>query len=83
MIEGYNSTDEGDNGVDGCGSEDTLYVDDFEEKLIEAIDSVSETSSSKGRLLTFHSIAKAFTSRYLYDFVQDRYVSLLLISVFN
>lgn len=75
MIEGYNSGDEGENGVDGCG-DDTLYVDDFEEKLIEAIDSVSETSSSKGRLVTFDFIAKAFTSRYLYDFVQDRYVSI-------
>ena len=76
MIEGYNSADEAENGVDSCGADDTLYVDDFEEKLIEAIDSVSETSSSKGRLITFDSIAKAFTSRYLCDFLQDRYVSI-------
>lgn len=75
MIEGYNSGDEGENG-DGCGPDDALYVDDFEDKLIEAIDSVSETSSAKGRLLTLDSIAKAFTSRYLYDFLQDRYVSI-------
>lgn len=76
IIEGYNSGDEGENGVDGCVGDDPLYMDDFEDKLIEAIDSVSQTSSSKGRQGTFDSIAKAFTSRYLYDFVQDRYVSL-------
>lgn len=73
MIEGYNSGDEGENG-DSCGTDDALYVDDFEDKLVEAIDSISETSSSKGRLVTFDFITKAFTSRYLYDFVQDRYV---------
>lgn len=74
MIDGYNSADE-DNGIDGCGPEEgSVYVDDFEDKLIEAIDTLSETSSLKGRVVGFNSIIKAFTTRYLYDFVQNRYV---------
>lgn len=75
MIDGYNSAEE-DVGGNASGGEDSGngYGDDFEDKLIEAIDTLSETSSLKGRIATFNSIIKAFTSRYLYDFVQDRYV---------
>lgn len=63
-----------------CGSEgttgeaeveDAVLHDDFEDKLKEAIDGTSQ-KSAKGRLTCLEAIRKAFSTRYLYDFLMDR-----------
>lgn len=59
----------GEDGEDG----DDGYYDDFEDKLIEALDSATE-KSTKGRILALESIGRAFRSRYMFDFVSDRLV---------
>ena len=59
-------TDAGEDGDDG-------YYDDFEDKLVEAIESASE-KSTKGRILALEAIARAFRTRYMFDFIYDRLV---------
>lgn len=54
----------GEEGDDG-------YYDDFEDKLVEAIESASE-KSTKGRILALEAIGRAFKTRYMFDFICDR-----------
>lgn len=60
------AAEDGEDGDDG-------YYDDFEDKLIEAMESATE-KSTKGRILALESIGRAFRSRYMFDFVSDRFV---------
>ncbi|XP_076363065.1 interferon-related developmental regulator 1-like [Tachypleus tridentatus] len=54
--------------------EDGAMYDDFEEKLKEAIDGTTQ-KSTKGRLGCLETIRKAFTSKYMYDFVIERKIT--------
>lgn len=52
-------------------AEEAVLHDDFEDKLKEAIDGASQ-KSAKGRLSCLEVIRKAFSTKYLYDFLMDR-----------
>lgn len=52
-------------------AEEPVLHDDFEDKLKEAIDGASQ-KSAKGRLSCLEAIRKAFSTKYLYDFLMDR-----------
>lgn len=69
-FDGYGSDNEG-YGPEGDNTADDGYYDDFEEKLLEALDATSD-KSSKTRQLALEAIKKAFTTRYMYDFIADR-----------
>lgn len=56
-------------------SEDNQEQDTFEEKLKEDIDGATQ-KSAKGRQACLEALAKAFTSRYVYDFILERRVTL-------
>jgi hypothetical protein len=60
----------GEDGDDG-------YYDDFEDKLVEAIELAGE-KNMKSRILALESIARAFRTRYMFEFISDRYVCLHL-----
>ena len=64
-------------GGEEAGAEDgdDGFYDDFEDKLVEAIESASE-KSTKGRILALEAIARAFRTRYMFDFIYDRFVCL-------
>ena len=62
----------GEDGDDG-------YYDDFEDKLVEAIESASE-KSTKGRILALEAIARSFKTRFMFDFICDRFVCVCLMS---
>ncbi|XP_076340105.1 interferon-related developmental regulator 1-like [Tachypleus tridentatus] len=51
--------------------EETALSDDFEEKLKEAIDGTSQ-KSAKGRQICLELVRKSLTSRYMYDFIIER-----------
>ncbi|KAI1294948.1 Interferon-related developmental regulator 1 [Halotydeus destructor] len=57
-----------ENGDDG-------YYDDFEEKIVEAIDLTTE-KTAKTRLMAIEAIKKAFTTRYMFDFIAERKVTI-------
>lgn len=59
-------TDEA-NGVEDNG----CYIDDFEEKLMEAMDAANG-KSAKTRQLALDAIRKALTTRFCFDFLIDR-----------
>lgn len=67
-LDGYGSDAEDGVKVDENGDE--IY-DDFEDKLVEAIDNASE-KSAKTRQTALEVMKKAFTSRYLFNFIFDR-----------
>lgn len=56
-------------------NDDGSYYDDFEDKLLEAIDGVQQ-KSLKTRLLNLEMIKKALTTRFIYDFVMNRKLAL-------
>jgi hypothetical protein len=71
-----------------CGSDDLnndndinedngCYIDDFDEKLIEAIDGCNG-KSVKSRQLALDAIRKALTTRFCFEFLFDRFVDLIL-----
>ena len=65
-----NNTDDNLNNEDnGC------YIDDFEEKLLEAMDATSG-KSAKTRQLAMDAIRKALTTRFCFDFLMERLVRL-------
>lgn len=69
----YGSDADTNNGDDNNTDESGAYVDDFEEKLTEALDGING-KSAKTRQLCLDAIRKALTTRFCYDFVMDRFV---------
>ena len=62
-------TDEANTAEDnGC------YIDDFEEKLLEAMDAANG-KSAKSRQLALDAIRKALTTRFCFDFLIERLYS--------
>ncbi len=59
-----------DNGLNG--EENGTFVDDFEEKLIEAIDGTN-TKSAKTKQLCLDAIRKSLITRFCFDFLIDRF----------
>lgn len=57
-------------------AEDLMPFDDFEEKLKEAVDGINQ-KSTKARMICLQAITKALRSRYLYDFLSDRKVTVV------
>lgn len=53
-------------------TEETNIEEEFEEKLRDAIDGLSQ-KSAQGRTQCMEAISKAFTKRFIPDFVVDRY----------
>jgi hypothetical protein len=62
-----------DNGLNG--EENGTFVDDFEEKLIEAIDGTN-TKSAKTKQLCLDAIRKSLITRFCFDFLIDRKVTI-------
>ena len=60
--------EEGETGDDG-------FYDDFEEKIQDAISNATD-KSTKSRILALEYITRAFRTRYMFDFIEDRYVCL-------
>lgn len=69
-----------DDGIPGnCeNQEDDGFYDDFEDKLLEAIEGTSE-KSVKTRQMCLEAIKKAFTKRYCVDFIVERYNIALIV----
>ncbi|XP_054164174.1 interferon-related developmental regulator 2-like [Oppia nitens] len=72
-----NGSDDFNNPTDDINDDtnNMSYIDDFESKLIEAIDQTSG-KSAKTRQLSLDSIRKALTTRFCYDFLIDRKVTI-------
>ncbi|CAG2100364.1 unnamed protein product [Medioppia subpectinata] len=69
-------SDDMNGATDDCNNEDNgVYIDDFEEKLIEAIDQTSG-KSAKTRQLALDSVRKALITRFCFDFLMDRKVTI-------
>lgn len=78
-VTSFTSSAKWEAGSDDCNDElngeDNCYVDDFEEKLIEAIDGTNG-KSAKTRQLCLDSIRKSLTTRFCFDFLIDRKVTI-------
>lgn len=53
---------------EGC---DDGYYDDFEDKLMDAMSSATE-KSVRARILALEAMTKAFKTRFMYDFIDER-----------
>lgn len=58
---------------EGC---DDGYYDDFEDKLMDAMSSATE-KSVRARILALEAMTKAFKTRFMYDFIEERKVTIL------
>jgi len=61
-----------DGEPDGEVGDDGFY-DDFEDKIQDAIENASE-KSVKTRIIALEYITRAFRTRYLFEFIEERYV---------
>ena len=71
----YSGISEGSNARDDSGEDDDLGQDEsFEEKLKEAIDMATQKSAN-GRVNAITGLCKAFTKKFVPDFLEDRYAT--------